>query len=42
MEYLAFLVQHMGGSVDSYPGAGEIYKMFAAKVNDLRQKGGVR
>ncbi|MBR3834293.1 MAG: AAA family ATPase [Lachnospiraceae bacterium] len=42
MEYLAFLVQHMGGSVASYPGAGEIYKMFAAKVNDLRQKGGVR
>ena len=42
MEYLAFLVQHMGGSVASYPGAGEIYKMFAAKVNDLRQKGGIR
>lgn len=42
MEYLAFLVQHMGGSVASYPGAGEIYNMFAAKVNDLRQKGGIR
>ncbi|MBE5953862.1 MAG: AAA family ATPase [Lachnospiraceae bacterium] len=42
MEYLAFLVNHMGGSVASYPGAGEIYNMFAAKVNDLRQKGGIR
>lgn len=42
MEYLAFLVQHMGGSVSAYPGAGEIYNMFAAKVNDLRQKGGIR
>ncbi len=42
MEYLAFLVQHMGGSVASYPGATQIYNMFAAKVNDLRQKGGVR
>ena len=42
MEYLAFLVHHMGGSVASYPGAGEIYNMFAKKVNELRQKGGVR
>ncbi len=42
MEYLAFLVQHMGGSVASYPGAAQIYNMFAAKVNDLRQKGGIR
>ncbi len=42
MEYLAFLVNYMGGCVASYPGAAEIYKMFAARVNDLRQKGGVR
>lgn len=42
MEYLAFLTNYMGGCVPSYPGAGEIYKMFAAKVNDLRQKGGIR
>ena len=42
MEYLAFLSSHMGGSVAAYPGAKEIYQMFATKVNDLRQKGGIR
>ena len=42
MEYLAFLTKHMGERVESYPGAKEIYEMFANKVAALRQKGGIR
>ena len=42
MEYLAFLVSHMKGEVQSHPEAAGIFSMFEEKVNELRERGGRR
>lgn len=42
MEYLAFLSKHMGDNIKNYPKAKNIYDTFNARVQYLRQQGGVR
>ncbi|MBE5946407.1 MAG: AAA family ATPase [Lachnospiraceae bacterium] len=42
MEYLAFLVSHMKGEVQSHPEVAGIFSMFEEKVNELRERGGRR
>ncbi len=42
MEYLAFLAKFIGERVESMPEAMDIYALFNKKINELREKGGVR
>ncbi len=42
MEYLAFLSKHMGDNIKNYPKAKNIYDTFNARVQYLREQGGVR
>ncbi len=42
MEYLAYITRYIRDNLDSAPGAREIFNMFEQKVNELREKGGIR